>query len=714
MSDERLHFLLGIHNHQPVGNFESVVDETILRAYHPFLETIDRAGRDLPVTVHCSGGLLESLKARARHTFDLLGRLAAEGRVELLGGGFYEPILALLPDWDKVGQIQALAQFLKSHWGVTPRGMWLAERIWEPQLPRALREAGVEFVLVDDSHFALAGLDPETLGGYYLTEEQGATVAVFPINQRLRYLVPFADPGESLRYLEGRRGAGAITMVDDGEKFGAWPGTDRLVYGERWLERFFQALREAPWLAVSTFSRYIDSHLPAGRVYLPTAAYTEMGEWALPPAAAAELAAARHRLGELPEGERLTRLLRGGFFRNFLLKYPEIGDAYWKMLRLSGRVHEGLAARPRDPRFLAARERLWQGQANDAYWHGVFGGCYLPHLRRAVKSALIGCERRLEGAGKPIGIEWTRADVDGDGQAEVTVRSRTLGVMLRPARGGSLTELAWMGGEVDVADVLTRRPEPYHRQVAERPRPSDSGEVKTIHSAPAVKEAGLPALLRYDRFRRASLLDGLFPPAAGREPLDPLEPWDAAWVAIGERPLDHEVKTSPREVAVLCYLLRPEGQPMALQKSLVVAADDPAVVAGYRLRWEGGEPLDARWAVQCNLTLSAGDAPGRYFRVAGRPSLGSRGRLEGAHGLAMVDEWLGGEVALSFSAPAEVAWAPVETVSLSESGFERIYQGSALLVSWPVRLEPGQTWEASLRVRVGEMAAGAPESGESA
>jgi len=714
VSDERLHFLLGIHNHQPVGNFESVVDETILRAYHPFLETIDRAGRDLPVTVHCSGGLLESLKARARHTFDLLGRLAAEGRVELLGGGFYEPILALLPDWDKVGQIQALAQFLKSHWGVTPRGMWLAERIWEPQLPRALREAGVEFVLVDDSHFALAGLDPETLGGYYLTEEQGATVAVFPINQRLRYLVPFADPGESLRYLEGRRGAGAITMVDDGEKFGAWPGTDRLVYGERWLERFFQALREAPWLAVSTFSRYIDSHLPAGRVYLPTAAYTEMGEWALPPAAAAELAAARHRLGELPEGERLTRLLRGGFFRNFLLKYPEIGDAYWKMLRLSGRVHEGLAARPRDPRFLAARERLWQGQANDAYWHGVFGGCYLPHLRRAVKSALIGCERRLEGAGKPIGIECLRADVDGDGQAEVTVRSRTLGVILRPARGGSLTELAWMGGEVDVADVLTRRPEPYHRQVAERPRPSDSGEVKTIHSAPAVKEAGLPALLRYDRFRRASLLDGLFPPAAGREPLDPLEPWDAAWVAIGERPLDHEVKTSPREVAVLCYLLRPEGQPMALQKSLVVAADDPAVVAGYRLRWEGGEPLDARWAVQCNLTLSAGDAPGRYFRVAGRPSLGSRGRLEGAHGLAMVDEWLGGEVALSFSAPAEVAWAPVETVSLSESGFERIYQGSALLVSWPVRLEPGQTWEASLRVRVGEMAAGAPESGESA
>jgi 4-alpha-glucanotransferase len=711
VSDDRLHFLLGIHNHQPVGNFDSVVDDAVVRAYHPFLETLDRAGSGLPLTVHCSGGLLEALKARARPTFDLLGRLAADGRVELLGGGFYEPILALLPDWDKVGQIQALAHFLKAHWGVTPRGMWLAERIWEPQLPRVLREAGVEFVLVDDSHFALAGLDPETLGGYYLTEEQGVSVAVFPINQRLRYLVPFSDPAESLRYLEGRRAAGAVTLVDDGEKFGVWPGTDRLVYGERWLERFLDALRAAPWLHVSTFSRYLDARPPAGRVYLPTAAYTEMGEWALPPAAAAELEAARHRLHDLPDGERLARLLRGGFFRNFLLKYPEIGDAYWKMLRLSRRVHEGLVARPRDPRLLAARERLWQGQANDAYWHGVFGGCYLPHLRRAVKSALIGGERSLEGAGKPIGIEWTRADVDGDGQAAVAVRTRSLGVLMRPARGGSLTELAWMGGEVDVADVLTRRPEAYHRQVEERPRESVPGEAKTIHAAPAVKEAGLTALLRYDRFRRAVLLDGLFPPANGREPLDPLDPWDAAWVTVGERSLDHEVKASPREVAVLCSLLRPDGRPMALQKSLIVAADDSAVTAGYRLRWEGEEPLDARWAVQCNLALSAGDAPGRYFRVAGRPSLGSRGRLEGAHGLAMVDEWLGGEVALSFTAPAEVAWAPVETVSLSESGFERIYQGSALLVAWPVRLAPGETWEVSLRVRVGEMAAGAPETG---
>jgi 4-alpha-glucanotransferase len=711
VSDRPLHFLFGIHNHQPVGNFESVVDDAIRQAYHPFLQTVADAGGDLRLTVHCSGGLLDTLKTRARPTFDLLGRLAADGRVELLGGGFYEPILALLPDWDKVGQIQALREFIRAHFGVTPRGMWLAERIWEPQLPRLLREAGVEFVLVDDSHFALAGLDPEALGGYYLTEEQGASVAVFPINQRLRYLVPFANPEESVRYLESRRAAGAVTMTDDGEKFGVWPGTDKLVYGERWLTRFFEALQATPWLRVSTFSRYLDDEPPAGRVYLPTAAYTEMGEWALPPAAGAELDDARHRLLAMPDGERLARLLRGGFFRNFLVKYPEMGDAYWKMLGLSRRVHDGLRRRPRDRRLLAARERLWQAQANDAYWHGVFGGCYLPHLRRSVKTSLIACERGLSATRPAPDIECLHADVDGDGHPEVVVRGGALGLTLRPARGGSLTELVWTQGEVDVADVLTRRPEAYHRKVEDRPRPQDGGEVKTIHSTPEVKEAGLTSLLRYDRFRRASLLDGLFAPDGE---LDPLEPWDVARRVVGERALAHEVETAPREVTVRCALPDLDGLPLALEKSLRVAADEAVVTVGYRLRWTGDEPLAARWAVQCNLTLSAGEAPGRYFRVAGSPSLGSRGRLEGASELAMIDEWLGCELAIECAAPAAVAWAPVETVSLSEAGFERIYQGSALLFAWPLTLAPGQSWETSLRVRVGQVAAGATESGDSA
>src|SRR6185369_1607628 len=166
------------------------------------------------LTVHCTGSLLEWLREHERATFDLLGEIVSAGRVELLTGGFYEPILAILPDADKRGQIQRLSEYLTTHFGVRPRGMWLAERVWEPHLPRILADAGVEYVLVDDRHFALAGLDVDTLGGYYLTDEQGHSLRVFPINQRLRYLIPFAPVDDALEYLAEWRGrVPAITMA---------------------------------------------------------------------------------------------------------------------------------------------------------------------------------------------------------------------------------------------------------------------------------------------------------------------------------------------------------------------------------------------------------------------------------------------------------------------------------------------------------------------
>src|SRR5205823_6625203 len=156
----------------------------------------------------------------------------------------------------------------------------LVERVWDPHLPRVLAEAGVEYVLVDDSHFALAGLDPDTLGGYYLTEDQGVRLRVFPISQRLRYLIPFAGVEASLEYLAARRGrVPAVTMVDDGEKFGVWPGTHAHVYEKGWLDRFFDRLLATEWLDLVTLSDIVDRVEATDRVYLPTASYREMGEW---------------------------------------------------------------------------------------------------------------------------------------------------------------------------------------------------------------------------------------------------------------------------------------------------------------------------------------------------------------------------------------------------------------------------------------------------
>ena len=677
MTSDRLAFCFGVHNHQPIGNFDSVLAEATERAYRPFLELVRRRP-EVRLSVHCTGSLLAWLRAQGRKTFDLLGETVSAGQVELLTGGFYEPILAILPDADKRGQIQRLTEYLAREFGVRPRGMWLAERVWEPHLPKALREAGVEFVLVDDSHFALAGLDPDTLGGYYVTEEQGHTLAVFPISQRLRYLIPFAEVDQTLAYLDARRGdVPALTVVDDGEKFGAWPGTHEHVYRDGWLDRFFDRVADSPWLCMRTFTEVLDRMPARGPVYLPSASYREMGEWALPSTAAAALERARTALG--PADGELASLFRGGFWRGFLVKYPEVADTYWKMLRLSTAMAEAERDRPNDPALQAARESLWRGQANDAYWHGVFGGCYLPHLRRAVKSALLEAERGLDGI---VGArtDARTLDADGDGADEVLVRTPDLAVTIAPARGGSVTELAYLPQSLDLADVLTRRPEAYHARVMTEAAQRHDG-ARTIHDAPGHKETGLAARLAYDPFRRASLLDGLF--AVG-EPLDPVAPWATAQRTLADVRLTHAIERTADRLAVTLS----SDEAAGVVKRLGVSG--ATLRADYRLAT--AEP--ARWAVQWNLALTAGDAPGRYLTLPDRPSLASTGRRDDVETVTLVDEWIGVRAQLTWSAGAVLAWGPVETVSVSEAGFERIYQGLAVLLTWPLDGGPTELWTA--------------------
>jgi 4-alpha-glucanotransferase len=137
----------------------------------------------------------------------------------------------------------------------------------------------------------------------------------------------------------------------------------------------------------------------------------------------------------------------------------------------------------------------------------------------------------------------------------------------------------------------------------------------------------------------------------------------------------------------------PPSTPLALEKAVRLHGDAARISVTYRLTWRGTDPLDARWGVQWNLTLTAGEAVGRYFRLPGKPSLGGRGVRAGERALVMVDEWIGVELTLATPEPGDCAWAPVETVSLSEAGLERIYQGSSIVWCWPLRLAPGETRE---------------------
>ncbi|MEA2724536.1 MAG: 4-alpha-glucanotransferase, partial [Gemmatimonadales bacterium] len=245
-----------------------------------------------------------------------------------------------------------------------------------------------------------------------------------------------------------------------GEKFGGWPGTKEWVYERGWLDQFtatINGLVEGGEVLLSTLSNALD-HVPSGGIaYLPTASYREMEGWSLPPDAALRLIRLERDLGEARLAGPDGALIRGAHWRNFLVKYSESNRMHKKMMALSL-----LCRRRGDPP--AARRAVGRAQCNDAYWHGVFGGLYLPHLREAIWSNLALAESELR-RGEPLAVEVL--DLDGDGHDEIWIHSDRFSALLSPRRGGALEEYTIFATGMNYANTLTRRREAYHDDLEE-------------------------------------------------------------------------------------------------------------------------------------------------------------------------------------------------------------------------------------------------------
>jgi alpha-amylase len=708
------HLSLLIHAHQPVGNFDSVFELVYQQSYLPFVEQLQRHP-GVRLGLHYSGSLLEWLEQRHPEFLDLLRQLVARRQVEMVGGGYYEPILISIPPQDQAEQLRRMRDYLARHFGEAPTGVWLTERVWEPQLPSVLAAAGVAYTVVDDLHFLAAGFELDQLHGSYIAEDCGQAVRVLPSLKQLRYLLPFRSPEEAIDFLRGRaalRPEGMAAMGDDCEKFGAWPGTYDHCYRDGWVERFFQALEaSADWLVTTPPGEYVATHAPLGRADLPTASYPEMMEWVLPTASRKQFHVLSQEFASRPD---LLRFLRGGQWRGFFSKYPESNLLHKKMLRASALVH-GMAqkrlGRANRAKLVRAREHVLRAQCNDAYWHGVFGGLYAPHLRTEMWRELVRAETLADDVAFPRGdnLRIEPCDFDSDGADELLVSSRRMAALLRPADGGTLAALDFRPAAVTLVNSMQRRPEAYHARLRESAH-GHPGRLSSIHDAVRSREEGLERFLRYDRWPRNSFRLLLFSTGKGFEDYQALNLEENAALAGGA----YAVRTvGPARVALACETtLQGLGSDALAHKvccakrfSFAQESEGCSVGCTVELSAVDSKPLRAQVGLELVLNLLAPDEPDRYFETpAGRHSLRWTAAVPALPGesasLRIVDEWQ--NVAATIEAPAaSQLWvAPIETVSESEMGFERVYQGSQILILWPVEIATGFAWrgEAILRI----------------
>ncbi len=704
---EKVAFLFCVHNHQPVGNFPHVLENAYEKAYIPFIEVLKKYPF-MKLSIHYSGILWDFFKEHHPEFLKTLRKLVERGQLEMLTGGYYEPILPVIPDEDKVGQIERLTQTIQKEMGMTPKGMWLAERVWEPHLPKYLVEAGVEYTVIDDYHFKKAGLREEDLYGYYLTEEEGKVLKVFPGNETLRYIIPFHPPEETLEYLSKLKGSSqAAIFADDGEKFGIWPYTYHSVYEEGWLERLFQLIGDhLDWIEPISLGTYASREKSLGRIYLSCSSYMEMDEWSLPTEAMVEYGKVVERLKESPEGKLIRRFIKGGFWRNFFAKYPESNDLHKRMLHLREKVGKG--RKKSVPKSKDVLTYLYRTQCNDAYWHGVFGGLYLPHLRHALYENLIRAEtlydQKIHPKKKWIDLE--KLDFNGDGDEEIILKNPE-SVLLFCSRGGSLLEMDYRPKAFNILSTLTRRKEGYHQKLFESRGEASGEKLKTIHEIFDSKERNLNQYLHFDDYRKASFLDHFIP-----EPMDFESFRRCRYQEEGdfiEGLYEMDIRRKGRNRGVLFSRsgnLQKDGKryPIKVEKRYDPSPNQSVLKAAYRITYGGDERKRTNFGIEFNINLLAGDAFDRYYDIPGHPledrKLASIGECVDISEVHLIDEWNEIEVFLKVDKKCNFWRVPIETVSLSESGFEKIFQGSCLFFYWPLELETGGQFEVTIELGI--------------
>ncbi|MEW5902581.1 MAG: alpha-amylase/4-alpha-glucanotransferase domain-containing protein, partial [Acidobacteriota bacterium] len=352
------------------------------------------------------------------------------------------------------------------------------------------------------------------------------------------------------------------------------------------------------------------------------------------------------------------RLLRGGFFREFFLKYPEANHLHKRMLLVSCQVSQNSAPE--------AAAELYKGQCNDPYWHGVFGGLYLPHLRESAYFHLLEAERKSACA-----PGWTRLDYDLDGSEELLYRGQEFNLLLKPSHGGSLVEFDDRLLSRNLSDVLSRREESYHRQKGPGP-----GEGKSIHELAKRLPDGAASLLHYDWHPRYSLLDHFLHPGVSEDDFRRVD-----YREQGDFVNQEYLAEVEEEEAVLCrqghVWIEKERSPVKVVKR--IRPQRSQVSISYEVENQAEREIEFHFGVEWNFYLLAGEWEFRKETLA----------------------LLGGRWIMKFS-PGLNFWSfPLETLSQSEEGYDIIRQGTCFLPYWKFSLASGQRYSLAITLREG-------------
>jgi alpha-amylase len=354
-----------------------------------------------------------------------------------------------------------------------------------------------------------------------------------------------------------------------------------------------------------------------------------------------------------------------------------------------------------------AKRYLYMAQCNCPYWHGVFGGVYLGHLRHMAYKNLLTAQTLIDQQKNLPWIESEIFDFDKDGKNELVIKNPLLNIFVAPQLGGGIFELDYIAKTFNLMDTITRRSEPYYEKIIGKKKgrvfKSKKKSPISIHDLLSSKEPGLENLLVLDKYRRISLLDHFLSKELAFSDFK-----NMCYEELGDFINAHYSAKVRKENRTISIILQRTGKvnynakkvPLTVNKKITLNDCDAKITIEYTLENLSSVAIDIIFAIEFNISpenqVSANKLQCNEKSKQRIFSLTEDVKTKSITDINLHDATRGIKTAFYFDKCPYLWSYPLETVSASEQGFERNYQQTVILPYWPLTIE--RLWQMNFSI----------------
>ncbi len=673
----KAYLIIGSHNYLPVGTTGEIFSFRYENLYKPILKLLNEHD-SIKIAFHISGVLFEWVENNHPEYFILLRDLIKRKQVEMLGGGFYEPVFSIIPNSDKLGQIEKLTTYIRYKFGKRPRGVWIPEMVWEPNMVYTLRNSGMEYTILNDNQFLLAGLSREEIYSPVILEEQGKVIAAFPNSVEILKNIITEEPERIIERIKSISitvdNPVIVLVLNDAYIVGKLRrfGSEYII---NWFRRFFLEIdKNRDWLESVLPTLYLKDAYPLKRAYVPESSCDEMGYWALDTKHQREFLEVKNNLNKIGSKDE-EFFVRAGSFRHFITKYIDVNLIYSRMIHTHLLVNQ---IRGDKYKKRSAQNELWKGQCNSVYWHGRDKGIYSNLLRKEVYRAFIEAEK-IARTGNGFLPSIIVSDFDMDGCVEYLYQGKYLNAFVH-GTGGMIVELDYFPVSWNYFDSVMRNKEPYHSEEMD-----NEG---------------------YDWYPRKSFVDHFFPLDTESKNFFNMQYHELGDFILNRYKLDN----LNREKKILNLFrtgkLQIDGTKKLFKIEKQFQFKNREVAVAYKLSNLTESELSFVFGVEFNLGLPYVKEPNIVISNVDGKILNfnedSYFDLNGVERVSTFDTLNNVFLEISSNSNFDVWGAPLYAYSYDENSLSREYQATTILVKWDISMAPLGKVSKRLSLKIGE------------